>query len=131
MKKSLALFFVTALLISVLTACGCSASPKNESPLNDTNTQDSTGTQNNDSVIMGENSDMNSNVTPDPTTPDDAQNSLEQGVDDIRDGIDNAVDDIAGNSDAPDGGVSYEQMLRNGRVRNGAFANDGTASGMR
>ena len=131
MKKSLALFFVTALLISALTACGCSASPNNDAPANDTNMQDNTGTQSNDSAIVGENSDMNSNVTPDHTTPDDAQNSLEQGVDDIRDGIDNAVDDITGNSDASNGGVSYEQMLRNGRVKNGAFANDGTTSKMR
>jgi hypothetical protein len=61
---------------------------------------------------------------------DGAQGSLEQGADDIRDGIDNAVDDITGN-DSSSGGVSYDQMLRNGRVKNGAFASDGTTSAMR
>lgn len=141
MKKSLAILFVCAFLISALTACGCSASPQNDAPQNDSAAQNSGDTQNgggtqsnsgaqNDSAVIGGNTGTDSGVTPEHTTPDDAQGSLEQGADDIRDGIDNAVDDITGN-DSSSGGVSYDTMLRNGRVKNGAFANDGTTSAMR
>ena len=141
MKRSLALLFVCAFLISALTACGCSASPQNDTPQNDNaaqnsgSTQDDGGSQSsngtqNDSAVIGGDTGTDTGVTPDHTIPDDAQGSLEQGVDDIRDGIDNAVDDITGNDNAS-GGVSYDQMLRNGRVKNGAFSNDGTASGMK
>ena len=141
MKRSLAILFVCAFLISALTACGCSASPQNDAPQNDSAAQNSGDTQNgggtqsdsgaqNDSAVIGGDTGTDSGVTPDHTVPDDAQGSLEQGVDDIRDGIDNAVDDITGN-DSSSGGVSYDQMLRNGRVKNGAFASDGTTSAMR
>ena len=135
MKRSLAILFVCALLISALTACGCSASPQNDTPQNDSATQNNEGMQNgsstqNDSAVIGGDTNADTGVTPDHTVPDDAQGSLEQGVDDIRDGIDNAVDDITGN-DSSSGGVSYDQMLRNGRVKNGAFASDGTTSAMR
>ena len=135
MKRSLAILFVCALLISVLTACGCSASPQNNTPQNDSAAQNNEGMQNgsstqNDSAVIGGNTGTDTGVTPDHSVPDDAQGSLEQGVDDIRDGIDNAVDDITGH-DNTSGGVSYDTMLRNGRVKNGAFANDGTASTMR
>ena len=135
MKRSLAILFVCALLISALTACGCSASPQNDAPQNDSAAQNNEGMQNgssiqNDSAVIGGDTNADTDVTPDHTVPDDAQGSLEQGVDDIRDGIDNAVDDITGN-DSSSGGVSYDQMLRNGRVKNGAFASDGTTSAMR
>lgn len=134
MKRSLAILFVCALLISALTACGCSASPQNDAPQNNSAAQNSGDTQNgggtqsdsgsqNDSAVIGGDSGATSGS-------DGAQGSLEQGADDIRDGIDNAVDDITGNNSSS-GGVSYDQMLRNGRVKNGAFANDGTTSGMR
>jgi len=141
LKRSLALLFVCAFLISDLTACGCSASPQNDAPQSGNATQNSgdmqsgSGTQNgngtqNDSAVIGGDTGTDTGVTPDHTLPDGAQGSLEQGANDIRDGIDNAVDDITGN-DNSSGGVSYDQMLRNGRVKNGALANDGTASGMK
>ena len=144
MKRSLAILFVCALLISALTACGCSASPQNDAPQNDNTTQNGSDTQNggtqnggtqnggtqNDSAVIGGDTGTGSGATPDHTVPDDGQGSLEQGADDIRDSIGSAVDDIAGNGNSS-GGVSYDQMLRNGRVKNGAFANDGTTSGMK
>ena len=126
MKKRLAFLFVFTLLIASLSACGCSASTQNDAPQNDIGTQNQNNTPNDSAIIDGDPA-TDSAITPDAPASDDAQGSLEQGVDDIRDGIDHAVDDIAGDG-LGSGGVSYEQMLRNGRVKNGALAKDGTAS---
>ena len=81
MKRSLAILFVCALLISALTACGCSASPQNDAPQNDSAAQNSGDTQNgggtqsnsgaqNDSAVIGGDTSTDSGVTPDHTTPD-------------------------------------------------------------
>lgn len=139
MKRSFALFCVFALLIASLTACGCSASQQDDTAQNgssaqgDTDSQngsssqEDTGSQNGSAVIGGD------TATDHSETQNDAGNgstggSLEEGTDDIRDSIDNAVDDIT-DQDNASGGVSYEQMLRNGQVKNSSLAKDGTASG--
>ena len=127
MKRNLALFLISALLVFSLTACGCTATPQSsdnadnaqsEPQSGNTDSQDdSTGSQSSsqngnqnqgDSVIGGDQGSNNSS----PESP------LEEGVNDITDGIDNAVDDITGQTkpSTDDGGVSFDQMLNNGKV---------------
>lgn len=121
MKRSLALLLVSALLACSLVGCGCSADP--QAPVNDTAGQEDTANSNN-SVIMDDGTTDSSQHYDDPALGGDSP--VEEGIDDIRDGVDHAVDDITGQNES--GGVSYGQMLRNGRVKNSALAEDGTAS---
>ena len=123
MKRNLAFFLISALLVFSLTACGCTATPQSSDNSGSTqsetqsgntdNQNDSTGSQNGNqnqggSVIGG---DQGSNGS-------GSESPLEEGVNDITDGIDNAVDDITGQTkpSTDGGGVSFDQMLKNGKV---------------
>ena len=125
MKRNLAFLLISAMLVFSLTACGCTATPQsnndtgstqNTTQPNGTETQNDknqNNTQNNGSAVIGhDNGNTHDNGT-------NTQNPIGEGVDDIVDGIDNAVDDVTGqnNNTANDGGVPYDQMLNNGRVK--------------
>ena len=123
MKRNLMLFLVSALLVCSLTACGCASkdagSAQNSNGTADTMQPEAKPTVpentapadrpeagTNDTVIDGDTA-----VRPGDSMLEDAGDAIENGVND-------AADAITGNDAAnTDGGVSIDDMLRNGRVR--------------
>ena len=97
MKRRAALVMAILMLVFALTACGRKDTQQGGSS-QDNSTQN--GTSQNDSAIVGGES--------------KSQSPVGEGIDDIRDSVGSAVDDITGSDNS--GGVSYEQMLRNGKV---------------
>lgn len=128
MLKRLTLLLTAAMLLLGLTACGCSAEDK--SPTGTGNTTVSNGSPaegettapNQDSAGSGAAGDSGSIPpvindsaanTPDNgnTLLEDAQNAVDQGVNDVKDALDGT------DANAPSaGGVSFRRMLKNGRV---------------
>lgn len=121
MKRSLALLLISTLMICSLAGCGCSADP--QSGMNNAPGQEDAAAPN-DGVIMDDNTADSTQPYEDPALG--GNSPVEEGIDDIRDGIDHAMDDVTGKNES--GGVSYGEMLRNGRVKNSALAKDGIAS---
>lgn len=127
MKRNLAYLLVSALLLFSLTACGCTATPQDEgagSSTQEENTQTGdtqnnggqSGGQNSDSAVIGGDSGNGGNAS------GDTQNPIEEGMNDIQNGVNDAVDDMTGNhnsagNSANDGGVPFDEMLENGKVK--------------
>ena len=134
--KHLTLLLTAALLVFNLTACGCSAkdSGSNGSAVvggetagttNDS-TSPNTGTSNGEpgagtgggansenTAPNGSTNDTHNNAENGNSLVDDAQNAVNEGIDDVQNALD-GNSDTAKNSSA--GGVSFRQMMRNGRV---------------
>lgn len=136
--KHLTLLLAAALLMFSLTACGCSAkdSGSNDSAVvggetagttNDS-ASPNTGTSNGEtgagtgnssgSAAGGESNGGSTSGTQNGTENgnslvDDAQNAVNEGINDVQDALDGSSN-TAKNSSA--GGVSFRQMMRNGRV---------------
>ena len=133
MIKHLTLLLTTALLLFSLTACGCSAkdSGSNGSAVvggetagtTEDSTSPNTGTSNGESGAgtgggssNGSGGSQNGSTNGNGTTVsnagdtllDDAQNAVNDGLNDAKDALDNAT--------AKAGGTSFRQMMRNGRV---------------
>ena len=128
MKRTLMLFMATALLVFSLASCGCSAQQAG--------TQSETGSQNGSTVTGGDNGNSNgqsnagngtangqsntgNGTEQSPNSPmhDSDGNVIDETIDDITGAVENAGDALTGNdTHNTTGGVSYEQMLRNGRV---------------
>ena len=123
MKRNLMLFLVSALLVCSLTACGCAS-------------KDAGSAQNNTGTTDTMQPEANPNDTPDAVPPvdrpengtDDAviddgtavrpgDSILEDAGDAIENGVNDAADAITGNDAVNGDGVSIDDMLRNGRVR--------------
>ncbi len=135
MKRNLMLFLVSALLVCSLTACGCASKDAGNTQSNNGTTStmqpesNSSGANSpgNDSAqstdrpgssdsntgngTNGANTGDGTTIGPGESMPEDAGSAIENGVND-------AADAITGNDAAnSDGGVSIDDMLRNGRVR--------------
>lgn len=125
MKRSLTLLLASLLLVCSLAACG---SDKKQ----DTNQNDSAVTNSGNA-----NEDKNDTMTDDRTDTNgdngtgtgslaqDAGDAVTDGIDDVKDGMedvgdaltgDNTQNGAAANKTHSTGGVTYGQMLRNGRV---------------
>ena len=114
MKRRAALVMAILMLVFALTACGRKDTQQDNAGQNGTSQN---GTSQNDSAVIGGESNSSTNHSQGDqsnTSGGESQSPIGEGTDDIRDGVNNAVDDITGNSNS--GGVSYEQMLRNGKV---------------
>lgn len=128
MNRKLAYLLVSALLVFSLTACGCTATPQDAGGANSStqeensqsgNTQNGSqsgeqnggqgsDSQNGGSSVIGNDGSNSSGST---------QNPVEEGMDNIQNGVDNAIDDITGTNPPADGGVPFDEMLENGRLR--------------
>ena len=144
--KRLSVFFVlvlTLLSIAALTSCGCEASNQTDqnsqtgTPNENTgsgsasngsaNNGTGSGSANNGSAGSGSGSANNGSgsTMPDDTVPgdDSLMDDIIDGGEDIMDGVDDAIDDITGSGSAGSSTTgndhlpTYEDMLRNGRVR--------------
>lgn len=128
MKRNLSYLLVSALLVFSLTACGCTATPQDAGGANSStqeengqggNTQNGdqnggqNGGQNNGSAVIGNGGGSGSGNG----SSGDTQNPVEEGMDNIQNGVDNAVDDITGTNRPDDGGVPFDEMLENGKVK--------------
>ncbi|MBE6995406.1 MAG: hypothetical protein E7429_01540 [Ruminococcaceae bacterium] len=124
MKRTLMLFMATALLVFSLASCGCSAQQAGTQSGTDTQngsavTGNDTGSNSSSGSANGQTNTGNGTAqTPNDPMLDSDGNVIDETIDDITGAVDNAGDALTGN-DAHNttGGVSYEQMLRNGRVR--------------
>ena len=144
--KRISVFFVlvlTLLSIAALTSCGCEASNQTGTNSQTGTPNENTGSTNNGSTSNGSASngsgsssaqngsgsaDNSIGSTPDNTIPGDnsLRDDIIDGGEDIVDGADDAIDDITGNgSTSSDHLPTYEDMIRNGRVRDhDGFLND-------
>ena len=114
MKRRAALVMAILMLVFALTACGRKDTQQGGSS-QDNSTEN--GTSQNDSAIVGGESNSNSGNSEGAQSGaagGESQSPVGEGIDDIRDSIGSVVDDITGSDNS--GGVSYEQMLRNGKV---------------
>ena len=121
--KRLTVFLVLLLTLSVgvlLTSCGCEAGNQaGQNEQNDQNDQTTTTTPN--TGTNGSSSAQNGNGS------SSAQNGSGSVAGDIVDGGEDIVDGVIeggkdvmdGVDDALDGGVTYDDMVRNGRARDG------------
>ena len=110
MKQRAALVMAVFMLVFALTACGRKDTQQDSSNQN-------SPSQNDSAIVDGESNSNTDNFQGDQSSNSggESQSPIGEGIDDIRDSVGNAVDDITGN-DSSSGGVSYDQMLRNGRV---------------
>ena len=99
MKRSLALLLASLLLVFGLTACGREDTPKDQT--NDSVSED-----------LKDAADDVGDAARDGL--DDAGNAIEDGADRIEDAVDG--DGVPNKSHSMLDGVSYEEMLRNGKV---------------
>lgn len=128
MKRNLAYLLVSALLVFSLTACGCTATPQDAGGANSSTQEESgqggstqnggqndsqnggqNGGQNNGSAVIGNGGGNGSGNGSSGNT----QNPVEEGMDNIQ----NGVDDITGTNRPDDGGVPFDEMLENGKVK--------------
>jgi hypothetical protein len=130
MKRSLTLLLTLALLVCSLTACGGNDDQRDQNNdtvmdgeaadngttanngTTDNDTADNNGTTNGDSTTNGTTNGM-TNGTGDSLL-DDAGDAIHNGVDDVEDTL--TGDDNATTRSSTTGGISYRQMLENGRV---------------
>ena len=122
MKRNLMLFLVSALLVCSLTACGCASkdagSAQNSNGTADT-MQPETAPTVPDTVPPADRpeTDMGDTAIDDGTAVTPGDSMLEDAGDAIQNGVNDAADAITGNDTVNGGGVSIDDMLRNGRVR--------------
>ena len=129
MKRCLMLFMTTALLVFSLAACGCSAQQAgtDTDSQNGGSSQNDTGNQNDSAVLDSDNGSTNNgsansgtgstDQTPNDPLYDEDGNIIDDTLDGISDAVDDVGDAVTGNDmHEITGGVSYEQMLRNGRI---------------
>ena len=109
MKRRAALVMAILMLVFALTACGRKDTRQGGS------SQDNS-TQNGSAIVGGESNSNsgNSEGAQSGAAGGESQSPVGEGIDDIRDSVGSAMDDITGSDNS--GGVSYEQMLRNGKV---------------
>lgn len=130
MKRSLTLLLASLLLVFSLTACGGNDKQQdtnqNGGAVTDSgNASGNGGAANDRTDNNGTGSNGNGNGAGTGSLAQDAGNAVTDGIDDVKDGIDDVGDALTGNSGQngtasktrnTTGGVSYGQMLRNGRV---------------
>lgn len=123
MKRNLMLFLVSALLVCSLTACGC-ASKDAGSAQTGNGTADTMQPEADpavpDAVPPADRPENGTDdtVIDDGTAVRPGDSLLEDAGDAIENGVNDAADAITGNDGMnTDGGVSIDDMLRNGRVR--------------
>ena len=127
MKRIIALLLALAMVFS-LTACGRTATPQDAGGANSStqeensqsgNTQNDSqnggqnGGQNNGSAVIGNGGGSGGGNGSSGGT----QNPVEEGMNNIQNGVDNAIDDITGTNRPNDGGVPFDEMLENGKVK--------------
>lgn len=123
MKRSLTLLLASLLLVFSLTACG------GDDKQQDTANQDGSAVTNSDNAngngSSADNNGTNGNGSGTGSLAGDAGDAVTDGIDDVTDGIDDVGDALTGGDSQNGtanktrntaGGVSYGQMLRNGRV---------------
>jgi len=117
MKRTLMLLMATALLVFSLASCGCSAQQAGTMPEN--------GGQNNSAVTGGNNESAGGQTNPGngtaqaPNDPmhDSSGNVIDETIDGVTGAVEDAGNALTGNgTNDTTGGVTYEEMLRNGRV---------------
>ena len=119
MKRRFALLLVSGLLAFTLAGCG----GDNKDTGTADGTDDMVTDQNDDSLLGDDSSDRNQDDgtagmddTPSADTDgdgilDDLEDGLEDGMNDLEDGLKDGMDDLENS------GASYDQMVRNGSVR--------------
>lgn len=118
MKRNLAFLLTFLMLVFSLTACGGGESQ--DSGASDSN-QSSTGSQSeqqgtqNNSAVTGDTAQNNNNHS-NGTNESTQNHPIQDGVNDVMDGMENAVDDMTGQNSG-ESGVSYDEMLNNGKLR--------------
>ncbi len=136
MKRNLAYLLVSALLVFSLTACGCTATPQDAGGANNStqeensqsgNTQNGgqngsqsggqNGGQGSDSQNGGSSVIGNGGNSGNGGGNSSSGSTVEEGMDNIQNGVDNAIDDITGTDRPADGGVPFDEMLENGKVK--------------
>lgn len=122
MKRSLTLLLASLLLVLSLTACG------GDDKQQDTANQNGSAVTNSDNANgngAADNNGTNGNGSGTGSLAQDAGDAVTDGIDDVADGIDDVGDALTGDNGQngtanktrnTTGGVSYGQMLRNGRV---------------
>ena len=123
MKRVLSLLLVSLLMVSSLAACGCTAKQAGNEDQVGTNGQngnamtDGTNNGTNQGTLTDDNSANNGTVTGDlENDGEDMINGAENVGEAVKDGVEEAGDALTGHNNGTTGGVTYEQMLRNGRV---------------
>ena len=137
MRKMFTLFLALAMVVSCLTACGCTASQDSTGEQSANGSQSDSATAGNDSSTsgtgngnsassgsqdtgtdsgVGNTGDMGNSSDPDPDNGnsilDDAGDAIENGMNDVE----NALDGTDSTARRRANGISYEQMLKNAHV---------------
>lgn len=119
MKRSLTLLLASLLLVFSLTACGGDNKQDTNQNGSAVTNSDNAGGNGTDGAADDRTDSNGTNGS--GSLAEDAGNAVTDGIDDVADGIDDVGDALTGDNGTVGktrsaGGVTYGQMLRNGRV---------------